>query len=197
MNSSRLLLTLGIFLTVPPTEAQVILKPCAEDPIKSAETLDQLRAALKKQGWEEVSIPSTFDAIKGLVAEKESLDSVQVNQKVTVKYSWVVTDIIRVPPNTERKVITGLIYPKQTEGSLKVVEPSGKSRLAGWSIGKEKAKPNRRFGMEGIVRTGNDEVLEVGLQESVEIYDSDGKLIAKGYQRGASAAQFKRVAVVD
>jgi hypothetical protein len=140
-------------------------------------------------------MPPLLDDTKGLVVEKGSLECVQLNQNVTLKFRWAIIDTVKVPPNNEREVIHRLRFNK--EGTFfKVVEAPGVT-YSTW-ISKQKAEPVRKGNLEigGTVKSlPSEEVLEVGLQQSVEVYDANGKLIVNGYQRGGSSAQFKRVAV--
>lgn len=110
------------------------------------QTLGQLTKRLKKQGWEEVSIPPLPDPCEGAVVKNELLDGVKQNQKVTFTYHWVVIKTVRVPPNTEQQVILGFEAGDEKEGNVELVDARGLT--VGETVSKKNGDPARARPME-------------------------------------------------
>jgi hypothetical protein len=186
-------LVLGLLIALQTTDPQSEPKGQLVEPAKSLEAFDP--AALKKRGWEEVSMPSDLPkTIKGIIVENGSLPGVGLKESVTVKVRWVITDSVRVPPDTEQQVMHKLTDDERRRSFKVMVAGVGYE----WSISKEKARRVLKGNLEidGTVKTlPNEEALQMGLQQSVEVYDSGGKLIGKGYLWEFSFATFKRVII--
>jgi hypothetical protein len=166
----------------------------------SGKTLDELTNLLKKTGWQEDGAPSVpRGSHEGVVLENASLEGVQQNQKVSLKFRWVVLDTVTVPPGSTRDVKFTFSSGDSKRCTLKIAETDGgifnpditKQR----DIAKHDADAEGGLKTEETVKTSaGEEKLLVALQQCVEIYDqANGQLLGKGYLRSFSSARLKRV----